>query len=165
MTGRSHWYVHWLPVDREYATKGGSIWGVESAVADIDLDEHERGSTTWRLADPDGAVLELHCDRVRTKARKQKVLTSVMHTWLDGAPQEFEVRLNALEDGSRVRGSRLVVNEEHPRGRELARLLLSRTAIATSVMPRSETILFAPERLPPGVLLVERDGSQVKAAT
>jgi hypothetical protein len=40
--------------------------------------------------------------------------------------------------------ARLVVNAEHPRGRELAGVLLSTRSLALSQMPRSRSTLFAP---------------------
>jgi hypothetical protein len=161
--GRSHVYVQWLPVDRADATGGEAIWGMDSVVADITRD----GEGAFALADHRGPVLELRCDpNIKTRPREGKVMESTLYTWLEERTQSFDVRLNVLEEGASARfgSSRVTLNEDHPRGRALAQVLLSRKAIATSVVPRSESILYLPERIPPGVLLHGRGGDVAVAA-
>jgi hypothetical protein len=153
--GRSHVYVQWLPVDRAEATGGEEIWGMDSVVADIT----RPAEGMFTLADDRGPILELHYDpKIKTRPRKDKVMDSTLYTWLDGAEQSFDVRLNVLEEGASARfgSSWLTLHEDHPRARALARVLLSRRAIATSVVPCSESILYLPERVPPGILVHER---------
>lgn len=150
---RSSWFIHWLAVNREYATHGGEAWGLDSPLTEIGVDEAADGATIWSIADERGQILRLECEALRTRAGGGP-LTSLMRTRHDGRTQSFEVRVNALEEGSSSRfgSSRLEIAESHPLGAELASLLLSRKAIATSAVPRSQGILFAPDRLTPAVL-------------
>ena len=82
---------------------------------------------------------------VRTRERRREMV-SIMHSRLQGRPLRSEVRVDAFEIGASVRpgAARVVINDAHPRGRELGRLLLSTRSLALSRMPRSASTLFAP---------------------
>src|SRR5262249_51746022 len=97
-------------------------------------------------------VLTLHAQRIATEGTEEQ--TSIMHTWADGQAQSFEVRAVALKAGMSARPGAATIDlrHAHPRGRELADVLLSRRSLALVSMPRVQQVLFPPDRMTPAVL-------------
>jgi hypothetical protein len=145
-TGLSSSYLHWLPVSEESATSGGPIWGFPNALAEICW-RQDAGSQTWTVADDDGPALTLRARQIPTEGTEEQ--TSIMHTWSAGQPQSFEVRAVALQAGMSAKfgAAKVELEHRHPRGRELADLLLSHKSLALVSMPRVQQVLFPPDRL------------------
>jgi hypothetical protein len=142
-----HAWVHHLPVTTEIARAGGvDLYNYPKFVGSIDFDE-DPSQRTCRLAEGDEHILTLTGDLIETPRSGQIQLFS--HLWMDRQPQSSEFKINALASGRSLRPglARLELGERHPIARELAGVLVSRSAIYYELMARFEGILYGPEHL------------------
>jgi hypothetical protein len=142
-----HAYVHHLPVTTEIAWVGGrAFYNYPKFVADIAFAERA-SELTCVLAEGGQSILTLTARTI--EAPEEAELQFFSHLWMDHQPQSAEFKLHAtrLGETSRPGAAQLDLSDDHPIGRELDGLLLSRRSIYLQHLRRFEGILYGPEHL------------------
>lgn len=152
-SGRYHTYAHHLPVTSDVALRGGvDFYNFPKFLAAIEFRE-EGDRRSCRLAEGQEHILTLR--GLRIPATKTATARFFCHLWMDGQPQTAEASVHLRKVATTVRpgAAILELGAHHPIALELARLLLSRHPLQYEYAPSFESILFAPERLTPPLLI------------
>ncbi len=146
-----HAFVWHLPMATTIALRGGiDFHNLPKFLASIEFADADAGAGgRWRCRLAEGAehILTLSGDHILTPHEQRVELFA--HSWMDGEPQCARVRRHDLQAGKTRRRSAasLELGERHPIARALDRVLVSRQPLSYELIPRTELILFGPERL------------------
>jgi len=138
-------YVWHLPVTTEVARLGGvEIYGYPKIVANIEF-EATAGRFSAVLRDEHRRVVGLSGElpqREQVGARIRYITYAMKQGRLIEA--QVLVQAQALAETNRPSGIRLELDDTHPIGKDLARVLLVRRPIMVQWMPRFQSVLHAP---------------------
>ena len=150
--GRIPVHVLRMPVTSERAlATGRRFWNFPKFLAEIEL-SGTGGERVCTLAEASRPILTLRGPALAPQ--RSRLIRYQASTFMDGQPQSCEFRVHAKRMGLRAgRGvARVELGDAHPMTRELDAALLTRQALAWSVVADFEAILFGPERPPPAYL-------------
>jgi len=142
-------YVLHMPVTTEIAHSGSAQgYGFNSFLASIDI-VHSAVHADCTISQ--GGTLIGTITGRKTDAFASTEMKAALHSYHNGQVQCCEVRSVALQYRVSLGSKNVELNlgSEHPVGRELNDLLVSRHALMYLYAPRMQAVIFGPERLHP----------------
>ncbi|MFA6447966.1 MAG: acetoacetate decarboxylase family protein [bacterium] len=140
-------YIWQLPVTTEIARVGGvDLYGYPKFIADITF-ERQKNWIECKLSENGQKILTLRGNVLQTA--KGKTTRYVTYSVKDGVPLVANVYMNPLEFAQSPIGSaaELDIGKDHPIGRALSEIELSKSPVLYQYSPVNEAILFAGRNL------------------